>query len=152
MLKLTKLADYAVISMCEMVRRDRLVCAQDLATSTGVPTPTVSKILNILTRGKLTESHRGLKGGFALAREAGEISVSEIVEVIDGPIALTICTDGGVCECEASGCSLRPRWQVINNAVKGALDDVKLSTLVAPMFPGLEIPKEDPKIVRADAR
>ncbi|MBL4836412.1 MAG: SUF system Fe-S cluster assembly regulator [Kordiimonadaceae bacterium] len=143
MLKLTKLADYAVILMCEMVRVDQRVCANVLAEGTGVPTPTVSKILNMLSRGQLLQSHRGLKGGFSLTRDASEISVSEIVEIMDGPIALTICTDGGICECEASGCGLRPRWQIINKAVKGALDDVKLSTLAAPVFPGLVVPMGD---------
>ncbi|MEX0300573.1 MAG: SUF system Fe-S cluster assembly regulator [Kordiimonas sp.] len=137
MIKLTKLADYAVILMCQMSHSDGRVSAQDLATSTGIPVPTVSKILNMLSRGGLLQSHRGLKGGFALTRSADEISASEIIEVIDGPIALTLCTEGTSCDCGFDDvCSLRPRWQVINSAVKSALDDVRLSTIAQPTLGG----------------
>jgi len=137
MIKLTKLADYAVILMCQMSHSDGRVSAQDLATSTGIPVPTVSKILNMLSRGGLLQSHRGLKGGFALVRTAEEIAVSEIIEIMDGPIALTLCTEGTSCDCGFDDvCSLRPRWQIINNAVKAALDDVKLSVLAVPTLGG----------------
>lgn len=146
MIKLTKLADYAVILMCQMSHSDGRVSAQDLATSTGIPVPTVSKILNMLSRGGLLQSHRGLKGGFALTRVADDIAVSEIIEVMDGPIALTLCTESAsACDCGFDDvCSLRPRWQVINSAVKSALDDVKLSVLAEPTLGG--------RVMRLDKR
>ncbi len=148
MIKLTKLADYAVILMCQMSHSDGRVSAQDLATSTGIPVPTVSKILNMLSRSGLLQSHRGLKGGFALTRAADDIAVSEIIEVMDGPIALTLCTEGtSSCDCGFDDvCSLRPRWHVINNAVKSALDDVKLSTLAQPTLGGrvMQLEKREP--------
>jgi len=137
MIRLTKLADYAVILMCEVSHADARLSAQDLASSTGIPVPTVSKILNMLSRGSLLQSHRGLKGGFSLPRTAEEISIANIIEAIDGPIALTLCSEGTSCDCGFDTiCSLRPRWQLINGAVKSALQDVSLASIAEPAFGG----------------
>ncbi len=132
MIRLTNLADYAVVLMCEMSHTDDRVSAQDLSSATSIPAPTVAKILNALGRAELLKSHRGLKGGFALARSADEITVADIIEAIDGPISLTHCADTGTSDCCFDDiCQMRPRWQVINNAVKGALADVKLSAIAS---------------------
>lgn len=138
MIRLTNLADYAVILMCEMSHADSRLSAQDLASSTGIPVPTVSKILNLLSRGGLLQSHRGLKGGFALSKESDEISVADIIEVIDGPIALTSCSESSKsCDCGFDDvCSLRPRWQLISGAVRGALENVSLKEIAEPAIGG----------------
>ncbi|MCJ9430108.1 SUF system Fe-S cluster assembly regulator [Kordiimonas marina] len=132
MIRLTNLADYAVVLMCEMSHADSRMSAQDLSAATSIPVPTVAKILNALGRAGVLNSHRGLKGGFSLAKSADDISVADIVEAIDGPIALTHCVEGGTSDCSFDDiCQMRPRWQVINGAVRDALEDVKLSALVA---------------------
>ena len=137
MLRLTKLADYGVILMCETSHAEGRLSAQDLAGSTAIPLPTVSKILNLLSRGGLLTSHRGLKGGFSLTRSADDISVAEIIEAIDGPIALTLCVEEASCDCGFDHmCSLKPRWQIINDAVKSALSDVSLSSIAEPAIGG----------------
>ncbi len=135
MIRLTNLADYAVVLMCEVANAPDRVSAQGLSASTGIPVPTVSKILNALGRGNLLVSHRGLKGGFALARGVADITVADIVEAIDGPIALTHCTepqDNTNCG-YTEICFMRPKWQVINGAVRGALENVTLASLITPM-------------------
>jgi len=132
MIRLTNLADYAVVLMCEMSHADSRLSAQDLSAASSIPVPTVAKILNALGRAGLLNSHRGLKGGFSLARSTDDISVADIVEAIDGPIALTHCVDTSPSDCSFDDiCQMRPRWQVINGAVRDALEDVKLSVLVA---------------------
>ena len=134
MIRLTNLADYAVVLMCEIANASERVSAQGLSASTGIPVPTVSKILNALGRGELLNSHRGLKGGFALARSVDEITVADIIEAIDGPIALTHCSDvEDVNCCYTETCFMRPKWQVINGAVRGALEQVSLASLITPM-------------------
>lgn len=134
MIRLTNLADYAVVLMCEIANSPDRVSAQDLSMNTNIPVPTVSKILNALGRGALLVSHRGLKGGFALARPTDDISVADIIEAIDGPIALTHCTEPEETDCGYTDiCSMRPKWQVINGAVRGALEDVKLTALIQPI-------------------
>lgn len=136
MIRLTNLADYAVVLMCEMSHADSRLSAQDLAGATSIPAPTVAKILNALGKGGLLISHRGLKGGFALSRPADEISVADIIEAIDGPISLTHCAETGTSDCCYDDiCQMRPRWRLINDAVKGALGHVKLSSLASPMEP-----------------
>jgi len=135
-IRLTNLADYAVVLMCEMSHADTRLSAHDLADTTRIPAPTVAKILNALGKAGLLVSHRGLKGGFALSKAANEITVADIVEAIDGPISLTHCAETGTSDCCYDDiCQMRPRWQVINNAVRGALDDVKLSSLAGPADP-----------------
>jgi len=138
MIRLTNLADYAVILMCEMSHASSRLSAQDLASSTGIPLPTVSKILNLLSRGELLKSHRGIKGGFALTRAADDIHVAEIIEAIDGPIALTSCSEGEKsCDCGFDDiCALRPRWQLISGAVRGALQEVSLKDIAEPALGG----------------
>jgi len=149
MIRLTNLADYAVILMCEMSHADHRLSAQDLAASTGVPVTTVSKILNLLSRASLLQSHRGIKGGFALKLEPEDVSVAEIIEAIDGPIALTSCVDSGKdCECGFDDiCVLRPRWQLISNAVRGALANVSLKELAEPAMSGGVMPALEKRIL-----
>lgn len=134
MIRLTNLADYAVVLMCDIANAPDRVSAQDLSARTNIPVPTVSKILNGLGRANLLASHRGMNGGFSLARSADEISVADIVEAIDGPIALTHCTETADDDCSYTEiCSMRPKWQVINGAVRSALDGVSLSSLLEPV-------------------
>lgn len=134
MIRLTNLADYAVILMCEIAGAPARVSAQGLSEATNIPVPTVSKILNALGRAGLLVSHRGLKGGFALAQDAESVTVADIIEAIDGPIALTHCTEPTETDCGyVDICGMRPKWQVINQAVRGALADVSLATLIAPV-------------------
>ena len=138
MIKLTNFADYAVLLLVHMARQtlpslggkvDR-VNAQDLSVQTTLPVPTVSKILNALAKANILVSQRGLKGGFYLAKDITDISVADIVEAIDGPIALTNCAEEGAVCCYDKFCSMKPKWQVINTAVRKALDGVKLIDIV----------------------
>lgn len=107
--------------------------ARELAARAGLPLPVVSKILKALTREGFLLSHRGAKGGYALARRPEAISVAEVIDALEGPIALTECGTEvhGACERE-SRCSVRQPWQQINREVRKALEKVRLSDLVAP--------------------
>ncbi|MGK2285563.1 SUF system Fe-S cluster assembly regulator [Pedomonas sp. V897] len=132
MVRLSNLADYAVVVMCQMaLTDDARPSAASVAAATNVPLPTVAKLLGTLSRAGLLQSYRGIGGGFALARPAGEISVAEIVEAVDGPIALTHCTDPAPGQCAREGiCSIKPHWQIINRTIRDALSTVSLADLV----------------------
>src|SRR5690606_30794897 len=94
MVRLSNLADYAVVVMCQMAMSDDArPSAANIASATAIPLPTVAKLMGTLSRAGLLTSYRGIGGGFALARPATDIAVAEIVEAVDGPIALTHCTD-----------------------------------------------------------
>lgn len=132
MLRLTNFADYAVVLMRQLAQGENTrLSAQELSTASGVPLPTVSKVLNAMGQRGLLASHRGLKGGFTLARPADEISVADIIEAVDGPIELTHCSDGS-CEPDcniADICGMRPHWARINSAVREGLVSVTLSSI-----------------------
>lgn len=143
MIRLTNLADYGVVLMCEIARLGRTdsterVNAQGLSGATGVPVPTVSKILNALGRAGVLVSHRGLKGGFTLARAPEAISVVDVIEAIDGPIALTQCVDkeSGACSLDQV-CCMKPHWQTINQTVRTALEGITLAELARSRPAGL---------------
>ena len=131
-MRLTHLADYAVVLMTAAARRGeatRLISAE-LAQETGVPLPTAQKLMGNLASAGLLTSVRGAGGGFALSRPVSEISLADIVEAVEGPIALTMCADGTNHDCILDAhCRVRPHMGVVGNAVRGALGAVSLQEL-----------------------
>jgi FeS assembly SUF system regulator len=139
MLRITKLTDYAVLVLSDMVRADGTSrAARDIAESTRIPQPTVSKVLKLLARGSLVESERGKNGGYRLARAASVISVADIVDVVEGPIAVTECSadQRGCCDLEGR-CPTETNWIRINDAIRQALRAVTLADMVRPNLPVL---------------
>lgn len=134
MLKLTRFADYGVVLMTHIAgSKESVRSAQSLAELTGIPLPTVSKLLSMFARGGLLQAMRGARGGFRLARDAHEISVADIIGVVDGPIALTQCLEAGssVCDLELL-CPSRYAWGTINRAVREALENLSVADLLFP--------------------
>jgi FeS assembly SUF system regulator len=133
MFRLNRLTDYAVVVMSQMSGGDSgLRSAQQIARDTSVPLPTVAKVLNVLTREGLVDSHRGASGGYALSRGAGEITVAEIIRALEGPIALTACVDNGGAGCEVESlCPMRGTWDRVNDVIHRALSQVTLADLIA---------------------
>ncbi len=134
MIRMTKQADYGFVLLSRLAEApDRVANAPDLAAETRLPLPMVSKILKLLARGAIVESHRGVKGGYSLARPAEAISAAEIVRALEGPVALTVCVEGTPGECDLEPfCNVRGHWQRINVAVEAALADISLAELAAP--------------------
>ena len=131
-MRLSNLADYAVVTMCAAARHCGFarVSATDLAQETGLPLPTVQKLVSHLTKAGLLRSARGTGGGIQLARPPAAISLAEIVEAVEGPIALTACVEHGRSDCALeAACQVRPHWAVVNEALRGALADVSLARL-----------------------
>ncbi len=130
-MRLTHLADYAVVIMTAAARREAgaRLSASELAQDTGVPLPTTQKLMGRLAAEGLLTSVRGAAGGFALARPAGEITLADIVEAVEGPIAMTICSEGRTdCALDAH-CMVKPHMGVVGNAIRGALGAVSLTEL-----------------------
>ena len=131
-MRLSNLADYAVITMCQAATHcgDGRVSAAELASESGLPVPTVQRLVSRLTAAGLLRSVRGAGGGLQLARPAAAITVADIVEAVEGPIALTACIDAGDCDYEV-GCTMKPHWPIINDALRGALAGITLAQLRA---------------------
>jgi len=132
-MRLSHLADYAVVLMTAAARRpaDARLSATELAQETGVPLPTAQKLMGQLASCGLLSSARGAGGGFALARPATEISLADIVEAVEGPIAMTACSAAeGPSDCALDAhCRVKPHMGVVGNAVRGALGAVSLTEL-----------------------
>lgn len=104
-----------------------------LAAATGIPEPTVRKVLKILVRAGIVSSTRGTHGGYALARSPAGITVAELVTAVEGPIGITECTSeatAGACELEGR-CSVQGPWQRISAAIREALESLSLAEMAA---------------------
>jgi FeS assembly SUF system regulator len=134
MIRLTKLADYGVMLMSHIAAApDSLHSASSLARAASVSVPTVSKILKLLARKGLLVSHRGASGGYTLAKAPAAISVAEVIAAMEGPIAVTECSDDSHSECAVeSSCRVRTNWHRINDAVRGALEQITLAEMAQP--------------------
>jgi FeS assembly SUF system regulator len=129
-MRLSNLADYPVVTMSQAARHcgGGRVSASDLAAETGLPAPTVQKLVSKLVGAGLLRSVRGAGGGLQLARPAAAISLADIVEAVEGPIALTACIEGTECVVELE-CRIRPHWPMVNEALRGALAGIPLTQL-----------------------
>lgn len=141
MIRMTKVTDYGFILLTYMAAMDvhGVYNARDLAQTTHLPLPMVSKILKALARGGILKSHRGVKGGYTLARQPGEIQALQIITALEGPIAITECIGetpdapgDGQCMIELL-CPIRINWQRINQAVRGALEGITLHEMTQPL-------------------
>jgi FeS assembly SUF system regulator len=130
-MRLSHFADYAVVLMTAAARRPAgaRLSATELAGETGVPLPTTQKIMRQLAGSGLLTSARGVSGGFALAKPASDITLADIVEAVEGPIAMTVCSEGrNDCALDAH-CRVKPHMGVVGSAVRGALGAVSLTEL-----------------------
>ncbi len=137
MLRISKLTDYGIVLLVHFAREEdgASLNAREMASAAGLPLPVVSKMLKSLAGADLLRSQRGSRGGYQLARKPGDVSVAEIIEALEGPIALMNCVAGpGHCDQE-SLCGLRTPWQRINRVVQQTLHAVTLAELAADAEP-----------------
>ncbi len=132
MLRLSKLTDYAVVVLMRLsTSSDAAVQTSPfIAAATGVPEPTVAKVLKALTANSLVVSQRGARGGYRLIKPLHAISIADVIAAIDGPIALTACVEGGPGSCDVSCvCAVRGRWDLVNDAIHQALSSITLGDM-----------------------
>jgi FeS assembly SUF system regulator len=109
---------------------DRLYSAKSLAVELGMGGATVSKVLKILSARQIVASTRGSEGGYQLAKPAHELRVSEIIEAIEGPLAITECALRMHHCGQAKGCGVKTHWQKINQVIHRALSELSLADMV----------------------
>ena len=134
MLRINRETDYGVVILSAMARQpqERANAAQ-LAAAHGLPQPMVSKVMKQLVHAGLLCSYRGAKGGYGLARAPREITVAEIIEALEGPIAFTECVEAGADSCaHVADCNASDTWSRISAVVRKALGDVSLAEIGEP--------------------
>lgn len=130
MFRINKLTDYAVVLLVDMARTNRVRAAHQIAAETGVPMPTVAKVMKALVRAGLVRSTRGANGGYHLARRAEHIPVADMIEAVEGPISVTACVESAEESCEREMfCPMAGHWNRVNGAVRAALEGITLADM-----------------------
>ena len=131
MLKVTRLADYAVIIVTSFKGVEKeIVSAQQIIKKTNLQQATVNKILAILVRKKILTTFRGTKGGYKLRKDLSNISIKDLIEAIEGPVALTDCLGENANDCNLFNlCATKNTWGLVNNAIKETLDKIKIKDI-----------------------
>ena len=154
MMRLAKVTDYGIVLLTHFARDDQHGwSARALSEAATLPLPVVSKILKALVHHGILVSERGSRGGYRLARHPEHVSVADIICALDGPIALTDCSDlvGGGCTLERL-CPARSNLQKINRAVRDALAGLSLARMMQPLSPRLTIEERQPALVGGSGR
>jgi FeS assembly SUF system regulator len=140
MLKLSKLTDYATVILSTMAKDcSNMHASQEIAETTGIAQPTVSKILKILVKAKVLTSVRGAKGGYLLARAPEDITVATVIDAMEGPISLTECSVSHKNCDQVADCNIQGNWGIINQKILALLESMTLADMIMPMKPTTEI-------------
>ena len=140
MLRIGKLTDYATVVLAVLAQDEgRHLAATELADRTRLAVPTVSKVLKGLQRAGMVVSTRGPHGGYRLARHPEQITAAQILDVFEGPIAITECAGlDSRCGIEHA-CRVGGAWQRVSAAIRRALEDVTLRQLAGLEHGGLRL-------------
>jgi FeS assembly SUF system regulator len=139
-MRLARMTDYAVVVLCQMAREPEraMFTAAALAEITGLPQPSVSKILKKLAQKDIVTAHRGATGGYSLARSPNAIKAREIIVALEGPLVLATCVEEAEETCEfENSCPIRGHWDPVNRAIHDALGNVTLADMALPRAPKL---------------
>ena len=130
MLRLSRLTDYAVVLLVKLGDGRGVTTSTSLAADTGVPEPTVAKVLKVLAGAGLVLSQRGARGGYRIARPLTAIAIGHVVDAVDGPVALAACVEGGERNCPSEEqCPIRGGWDPVNEAIRSTLNRITLDEM-----------------------
>ena len=144
MLKLTKKADYGLMALKYLAEHPESPAqsAKDIADAYGIPAQLLAKILQRLTKTGLLRSHAGMNGGYALSRDAREISAFEVIHAIDGPLFITSCTKGAHgCEL-TTNCTIKEPLARVNDTIVGVIPRLHLFDLAEQQREGAALPAQ----------
>lgn len=135
-MRITTLAEYGVICALHLARRadEGPVTGRELAELERLPADYVEQILLRLRRAGLVRSTRGARGGYALARDAEQISIRDVIEASEMTTFDLHCVSHPVGEerCSSSQtCSIRPVWMLLQRKIDDVLAGVRLADLLA---------------------
>jgi Rrf2 family protein len=121
---ITREADYAIRCVLHLTEHiGEPVSVDDIAETQGIPRTFTAKILQRLVKADILKSTRGPKGGFMLSRQPACISLLDVIEAIQGPVALNLCViDSKYCN-RSSLCSVHPVWVEINGEFRQRLSE-----------------------------
>jgi len=151
MLKISRLTDYGLLATVYLARHPgQVAAAREIAEFYHLPLPAITKVLKALNTGGLISSHRGVDGGYSFEGDVESVTLGHLIEVFEGPWDLTECEtfdDDGHATCAIRvACPSRRFMFGINQAVKGAFEQVTLGDLVRG---GMPVPIIDKQLLAA---
>jgi Rrf2 family protein len=150
MLKISKKADYALMALQHIasvqfgdVTPGRVVNTKEIAEEYNIPLELLAKVLQVLSKNGLIESHNGPKGGYLLARSARQITIAQIIESIEGPLAITDCSHekaGEFCM-QLEHCNIRTPLLKIQDSIYQLLNNMTLGDMMAHLSLRFSLPR-----------
>ena len=129
-MQITRETDYAIRCVYYLAgKKDEVIMVDEIAREMCTPKSFLSKILQKLARADIVKSYRGDKGGFQLSRDPSKISLLDVIEAVQGPVAMNICAvDKKACKL-SSTCAIHPVWVDVRAKVEKLLRSKKISGL-----------------------
>lgn len=148
MIRLSKSTDYALMALADLalLPSGETLSARRVAESHKLPPELAAKVLQGLKKSDIVETRKGIRGGYRLARAPEEIRITDVIESVEGPLALVECMlDDNTCNL-TSTCSVRTPLTRVHERVLATLADLTLAQIVAdadlsgPRASGPELP------------
>lgn len=128
---ITRDTDYALRALCFIIKhKKRIVCVSTLVSELKIPRPFLRKILQVLNKKKILESHKGLGGGFRLVKSPEKIFLLDLIEIFQGPVQLNECFFKKLACPNVKSCSLRRKMCVIEKYVLKELKSITVLSLL----------------------
>ena len=127
--------DYGMRALLILATRDTPTTGQALAEEQGIPTKFLGTILTELHRGGLVGSQRGAQGGYYLARPASEITVADVIRVLEGPLAEVRGLRPEMTAYKGAAEHLQTVWVAVRGSLRRVLDLVTLEDVVLGRLP-----------------
>ena len=121
MLKFSKKAEYSIIALKHMLNQPEgtVTSAKEISTRYNIPNEILAKILQLLSREGLLISSKGVRGGYLLAKGGDNITLTEILEVVEGPLGIVDCMSVGECDCtQMNSCTISEPLKVIQEQLR----------------------------------
>ena len=136
MLKVTRLADYAVSIIFAFSGSEKeILSSQDIIEKTKLHKATVNKLLAQLVKTNFLEPFRGTKGGYRLKKSLDNISIRELIEAIEGPVLLTDCLNKNANNCNLFNvCNTKSIWSFVNTEINNTLENIKIKDIKSKKF------------------
>ncbi len=121
-MQITRETDYAIRCVLYLSgKRGIVTMVEEVSKEMCIPRSFLAKILQKLTKAGIVKSYRGVKGGFELTRHPGKISLLEVIEATQGPVAMNVCAlDERLCDFSGS-CTVHPVWIQVRHEVEKIL-------------------------------
>ncbi len=142
MLRLSREADYGLLALTYMAARPegQLSYRREIAAHYNIPREFLAKVLQKMTRSGLIRSFRGTRGGYTLARDVSGITLADVVEAMDGPMALVVCQRGDACRCvQEEACTVQEALMEVRQEIRRVLSAVTLGDLRRRMERGASV-------------